>query len=107
MNMWDWKEVSILYYSGTLCHTIVPDARAEVICHQYQSDSDQRSQGTSYYVNVNPTASWEDLAGMLYQYEEYRAIKTFKDVLPKAKGNQCDCVECVGAVCSDSVHSAL
>ena len=99
MNMRDWAGIGHII--------IVPDARAEVIRHQYPSDDDQRRQGAQYYITVHPWASWEDLAGRLYWYEEHRALKTLKDVLPKPKGNQCDCVECVGAVCSDSVHSAL
>ena len=107
MNMRDWKEMAIYYSSGSTHHIIVPDARAKVICHQYQSDSDQRRQGASYYVNVIPWASWEHLAEDLYEFGENSAIKVFKAQLPKPKGNRCDCVECVGAVCSDSVHSAL
>ena len=104
MNIRDWAEIGnfTIHYS-----TIVPHYRAEVIRRQYPSGDDQKRQGAQYYITVYPLASWEDLAGMLYECEEHRAIKTFKDVLPKPKGNQCDCVECVGAVCSDSVHSAL
>ena len=108
MNMKDWKEMAIHHSSSSRTYrTIVPNARAEVICHQYRSDSDQRRQGASYYVNVTPRASWEHLAEGLYRFAENSAIKVFKAQLPKPKGNQCDCVECVGAVCSDSVHSAL
>ena len=99
MNMSDWTGIGYI--------TIVSRARADVIRHQYPSDDDQRKQGAQYYITVYPWASWEDLAWRLYQCEEHRVLNTFKDVLPKAKGNQCDCVECVGAVCSDSVHSAL
>ena len=104
MSMTDWAEIST---PDRLTYILVPGARARVIHHQYQSEHDQRRQGASYYVNVFPWASWGDLAGKLYQWGENRALKTLKDVLPKPKGNQCDCVECVGAVCSDSVHSAL
>ena len=100
MNMSDW--VKMINYINT-----VPDARIEVIHHLYPSGDDQRRQGAQYYITVHPSATWEHLAQELYQFQQYRALKTFKDVLPKPKGNQCDCVECVGAVCSDSVHSAL
>ena len=105
MNMRDWARIGTP--GGTAWTFIVPDARARVIRHQYKSDGDQRRQGANYFVNVTPWASWEDLAWCLYRCEEHRALKTYKDVLPKPKGNQFDCVECVGAVCSDSVHSAL
>ena len=87
--------------------THLPPARAQVILHRHQADHEQRRQGAVYYVNVNPTSSWGDLAGELYRYKDNRAMEVFKAQLPKAKGNQCDCVECVGAVCSGSVYSVL
>ena len=103
MKMRDWAKQKI----GLINFMVVPDARARLIHHQYQSDNDQRRQAAAYFVNVYPSASWEQLAGWIYQEEEKEAAEVFKAHLPKPKGNQCDCVECVGAVCSDSVHSAL
>ena len=68
---------------------------------------EDKEHTAQYYISVHADASWEHLADKLYWYEKHRAIKTYKAVLPKPKGNQCDCVECVGVVCSDCVHSAL
>ena len=99
MEMRDWARIRY--------NTIVPDAIAAAIRRQYQSDYDQRRQGAQYYINIHPDASWGDLAGKLYHCEETIAMEAFKAQLPKPKGNQCDCVECVSAVCSDSVQSAL
>ena len=89
MKMSDWARIG-----SNPFYTIVPDARAEVIRRQYPSHDDQRRQGAQYYINVDPDASWEDLARMLYECEENRAKEAFKAELPKSKGNQCDCVVC-------------
>ena len=103
-----WTEVTIRESSGYTMNTIIVfDARAAVIRRHYPSHDDQRRQGAQYYVNVVPEASWGHLARILYWNKENTAMEAFKALLPKPKGNQCDCVECVGAVCSDSVHSAL
>ena len=105
MNVKDWTKLQPPDFIKVT--PVVPDARAGMIRHQHRSEHDQRRQGASYYVNVTPRASWGDLAKRLYECEENSAIQSFKACLPKQKGNQCDCIECVGAVCSDSVHSAL
>ena len=86
---------------------LVPERRADVIRRQHPSTNDQKKEAATYYVTCPPFASWDHLARGLYQAGEKRAGEIFKAQLPKPKGNQCDCVECVGAVCSDSVHSAL
>ena len=88
-------------------YILVPKKRADIIRQQHPSTNDQKKEAATYYVTCSPFASWGDLAGSLYLAGEKRAGEAFKAQLPKPKGNQCDCVECVGAVCSDSVHSAL
>jgi len=87
--------------------TLVPGRRADIIRRQHPSTNDQKKEAATYYVTCLPFASWGDLASRVYRAGEKRAGEVFKAQLPKPKGNQCDCVECVGAVCSDSVHSAL
>ena len=86
---------------------LVPERRADIIRRQHPSTNGQKKEAATYYVTCYPNASWGHLARALYLAEEKKAIVVFKAQLPKPKGNQCDCVECVGAVCSDSVHSAL
>ena len=86
---------------------LVSESRADIIRRQYPSTDDQKKEAATYYVTCYPWANWGCLAEHLYQAEEKRAIEIFKRQIPKPKGNWCDCVECVGAVCSDSVHSAL
>lgn len=92
----DWTRLKDQYH--VVYTSIVPDARADVIRHKYQSDHDQRRQGAIYYVNVYPMASLGELAGELYKCEENKAIEAFKAQLPKAKGNSCNCVDCVDVV---------
>ena len=104
MKMRSW---TIAHITDSSWYTLVPDARARLIRHQYQSDDDQRRQAAVYCINVSVWANWELLAMSLYVLGEKESTEVFKAQLPKPKGNQCDCVECVGAVCSDSVHSAL
>ena len=94
--MRDWSEE---FYP-----TFIPEARVAVIS---KSQSAEEHKAAAYFVQVHRDASWELLGRWVYEYEEEETIKAFKAQLPKPKGNQCDCAECVGAVCSDSVHSAL
>ena len=106
MNMRDWQRLRrVDKHAVAPLQTIIPVARSRVICQQWPSDDDQRRQGAQYYISVIPKASWGHLAEWLYQSEENRAVEVFKVQLPKPKGNQCDCVACVSAVCSDSVPS--
>jgi len=83
---------------------LVPERRANIIRRQHPSTNDQKKEAATYYVTCSPFASWGDLAGSLYLAGEKRAREVFKAQLPKPKGNQYDCVECLGAMCSDSVH---
>ena len=82
MDMRDWTGNTFFLIS------LVPYARAKLICHHYPSEDDQRKQAAAYYVNVHLNASWEDLARWLYEYEEDKAIEAFKARLPKPIGNQ-------------------
>ena len=104
MELEEWNSTGEFNYG---VYILVPEKRADIIRRQHPSTNDQKKEAATYYMTCNPFASWGHLAGGLYQAGEKRAGEVFKAQLPKAKGNQCNCVECVGAVCSDSVHSAL
>ena len=104
MELEEWDSTGRFYCGGWI---LVPERRADIIRRQHPSTNDQKKEAATYYVTCYPDASWGDLAWRLYQTGEKKAIVVFKAQLPKSKGNQCDSVECVGAVCSDSVHSAL
>ena len=88
-------------------YIIAPERRADIIRRQHPSTNAQKKEAATYYMTCPPYASWSHLAAGLYRAGEKRAGEVFKAQLPKSKGNQCGCVECVGAMCSDSVHSAL
>ena len=72
-------------------YRIVPSSRADII-RKTQAQQEQKRKAAEYYVNINPEASWDDLAEIIYLADEERAINVFKAQLPIPKGNQCDCV---------------
>ena len=104
MELEEWSSTGE-FYCGT--SFLVHERRADIIRRQHPSTNDQKKEAATYYVTCPLFACWDHLARGLYQAGEKRAGEVFKAQLPKPKGNQCDCIECVGAVCSDSVDGAL
>ena len=83
---------------------IVPESRADII-RENSSHKDIRKKAAEYYINIYPFSNWGDLAKMVYQAREERAINIFKAHLPIPKGNHYDCllsvcVQPVVTVCS-------
>ena len=105
MEVEEWKRTGpFTFTSGG--YILVPESRADIIRRQCTSITDEKKEAATYYVTCHPSASWGKLAKRLYQAGEKRAVEAFKAQLPNCKqGNQCDCVVCVGAVCSKSLHT--
>ena len=68
-------------------YQIIPNARAKIIRQHSASKDQQCSLASYYYVNINPKASWPNLARILYWTEQSKAaVDAFRVQLPKPKG---------------------
>ena len=64
----------------------ITDARQAVLDQQYTADAERKSATIAYYVSTNPMASWEELASILYEHEQDKAVIAVKLHLPNEKG---------------------
>ena len=69
----DWKSVGIWLD--------VPYSKQQVILQQSSTEREMSLALGDYWVNTDPDASWEGLAGALYQKEEERALAVTKQYL--------------------------
>ena len=70
----NWKRVGSLFR--------VPHSKQHEISQQSSTEREKSLALGDYWVNTDPRASWEDLAGVLYQQEgEERALAVMKQYL--------------------------
>ena len=59
----------------------VPDSKLQEIRQQLSTEREKCLALGDYWVNTDPGASWEELARVLYQREEERALAVMKQYL--------------------------
>ena len=59
----------------------VPDSKLREISQQSSTEWERSLALGDYWVNTAPDASWEELARVLYQEEEERALEVTKQYL--------------------------
>ena len=64
----------------------VPDSKQEEISQQSSTEREKSLALGDYWVNTDPNASWERLAGALYEYGEEKALTVMKQHLEQQKG---------------------
>ena len=83
----------------------MPELKSSVInIHQTMAKDDKEHSTTSLNIPGLVGKTWQDGSISLKNTEQSRPIELY---FSGQKVHRCDCVECVSAVCSDSVHSAL
>ena len=60
---------------------VVPDSKQVEIMQQSSTEREKCLALGDYWVNTDPDASWEELARVLYQFEEERALAVTKQYL--------------------------
>ena len=73
----DWEYVGSLF---------VPDSKQQEISQQSSTEREKSLAMGDYWVNTDPHASWEELAGRLYLCGEERALAVTKQYLQQQQG---------------------
>ena len=64
-------------------YSVMDDIRASPL---YSTEEEKRIAGLQYYLHTVPSASWEDIAGVLWRLEEHTALEEVRQYLPPAHG---------------------
>ena len=73
----DWRRV--VWYA----YVHVPHAVVQRIKDQYATETERSCATWEWWVNTDPSASWEDLAMALYHRGDDRAVEKVSQYLPK------------------------
>ena len=75
---WEWVARGVLSYGLK-----IPDSKLQEIKQQSYTKRDRSCLAGEYWVNTDPSASWQWLADALYQEKEDSALMMVKQYFPK------------------------
>ena len=82
-EFWDSDDEYGLLERLSVPYSVMDDIRASPL---YSTEEEKRIAGLQYYLHTVPSASWENIAGVLWGLEEHTALEEVRQYLPPAHG---------------------